>query len=60
MIKKVVHKGRLSLDTSKDLKFWLSKTVEERLNAVEFLRRQVDGTSQRLQRVYKVVKFAQS
>ena len=58
MIKKVVHKGKLSLNMSNDLKFWLSKTAEERLSAVEFLRRQVDGTSQRLQRVYKVTERA--
>ena len=59
MIEKVVHKSKLSLDPSSDLEFWLSKTAQQRIETLEFLRRQVDGTSQRLQRVYKVTKLTQ-
>ena len=37
-----------------DLKFWLSKFPEERVSAVEYLRRQNHGSTARLQRVAKV------
>jgi len=57
MIQKVVHK--CSLDDSnqiqKDLEYWLSKTPEERIEAVEILRRQYHGNSERLQRVARVI-----
>ncbi len=38
-----------------DLAYWLSKTPAERLEAVEILRRQYYGNSDRLQRVVKVI-----
>jgi len=37
-----------------DLRFWLSKSPEERIYAVEYLRRQSHGSTARLQRVAKV------
>lgn len=37
------------------LRYWLSRPPEERVAAVEFLRRQVDGTGTRLQRVHRVL-----
>lgn len=39
-----------------DLKYWLSKSPEERVEAVEYLRKQVHGSSARLQRVARVVQ----
>lgn len=37
------------------LRYWQSRPPEERIAAVEFLRRQVDGGRARLQRVYRVL-----
>jgi len=58
MIKKVVKIKNLNdkdliLD---DLKYWLSKSPEERIAAVDYLRRQCHGSSGRLQRVVRVVQ----
>jgi hypothetical protein len=36
-------------------RYWLTRPVEERLAAVEFLRRQHDGTGARLRRVLRLV-----
>jgi len=61
MIKKVVKKYKLQKSSAKeDLKYWLGKTPEERISAVEILRRQVYGNNQRLQRVARVIKRAKS
>ncbi len=38
------------------LRYWLSRPPEERVAAVEFLRRQVDGTGARLRRVHRVLE----
>jgi hypothetical protein len=40
-----------------NLQYWLSRTPEERLSAVEILRRQAYGNTQGLQRVVRVVKL---
>lgn len=57
MIKKVVEKRKNSdrqlLD---DLAYWKSRSHEERISAVELLRRQYYGGSERLQRVSQVIK----
>lgn len=37
------------------LRYWLSRPPAERLAAVEFLRRQVDGSRARLRRVHRVL-----
>jgi hypothetical protein len=60
--KKVVKKTRLgdSNDAARDLEYWLSRPVAERFSAVEILRRQVYGDSERLQRVVRVTKLKQS
>ena len=62
MIRKTVQKHCLGKDSEirKNLEYWLSRTPEERLSAVEILRRQVYGDSQGLQRVVRVVKLSQS
>ncbi|HOG44964.1 MAG TPA: hypothetical protein PK560_12875 [bacterium] len=57
-IKKVVTKkklGDLKNDKS-DLNYWLSKTPDERILAVEELRRQHPETHGKLQRVVRVIK----
>lgn len=58
MIEKVMKKGSLgeTQDPSQDLAYWLSKTPEERIAAVDHLRRQYYGTGARLQRVVKIIK----
>ncbi len=43
-----------------DLKFWLSKSSEERVAAIEYLRKRFDGSAARLQRVVRVVQRSQS
>ncbi len=64
MIKKVVkiqtleqHKKHSIKD---DLAYWLNKTPEERITAVEYLRRQYHGSATRLQRSLRVIQRLQS
>ena len=58
MIQKVVKKYRLQerATTQDDLAYWLSKTPEERVATVDYLRRQYYGNATRLQRVARVVQ----
>lgn len=58
MIKKVVKIANLNHREliSDDLKYWLSKPPEERVAAVEFLRRQYHGSTERLQRVARIIQ----
>lgn len=62
MIKKVVRKHMLSKFSSikEDLAYWLSKTPEERIAAVDYLRLQIYGSSERLQRSARVIKRSPS
>ena len=39
-----------------DLDFWLSKSPEERVAAVDFLREQYHGSTARLQKVARVIQ----
>ena len=58
MIKKAIKKRKLR-DSNlhlEDLAYWLKRSAEERLAAVEFLRRQQHGSSARLQRVARVIQ----
>ena len=41
--------------SSDDLVYWLERSPEERISAVEILRRQYYGSSERLQRVSRIV-----
>jgi len=61
-IRKVVTKKKLSeqKNDKSDLEYWLSKTPEERISAVEELRRQYVGSEERLQRVVRVIKRKKS
>ena len=59
MIEKAFKKRKLSdSQEADDLAYWLGKTPEERIAAVEFLRRQYYGYKDppRLQRVARIVK----
>lgn len=62
MIEKVVRKGNLHefSEIKENLAYWLSKSPEERVAAVEQLRRQQHGDSARLQRTARVVHRSQN
>lgn len=61
MIEKTVKIKPLKKDDRDDLQFWLNKSVEERLSAVEMLRQDYYGTDYAdksgFPRVYKIVKL---
>ena len=58
MIKKVVRKSKLhDLQSEKDdLSYWLSRPAEERVATVDYLRKQYYGSTERLQRVARVIQ----
>lgn len=58
MIQKIVKKADLrnSSEIKDNLAYWRSKKPEERLSAVEFLRRQQDGDSARLQKTVRAIQ----
>ena len=58
MIKRVISKRKKTVDVSVSdhLSFWLKQSPEERISAVEILRRQYYGGSERLQRVSHIIK----
>jgi hypothetical protein len=60
MIQKVVKKRNLSESSSirEDLDYWLGKHPDERVAAVDYLRRQIHGTTAGLQRSARVVQRA--
>ena len=62
MIQRIVYKHRLdaNFEIKQNLKYWLSKTPQQRLEAVDLLRRQVYGDTQRLQGIARVVQLSQS
>jgi len=63
-MEKVVRKISLRDKRNYDLEYWLSKTPEERIYAIELLRQQLyennDGSAPRLQRILKIIKRKQS
>jgi hypothetical protein len=58
MIEKVVRKAKLSQfdEIKENLAYWLSKSPEERVEAVEILRRMHYGELPRMQKVVKVFR----
>jgi hypothetical protein len=57
IVKSVTSKNLHDCSQNSDKEYWLSKDPVERLNAVEFLRRQVYAEyPERLQRVYTITK----
>jgi hypothetical protein len=61
MIKKTVAKYRMDSfsEIKQNLQYWLEKTPQERLSAVEFLRSQIYGNTKRLQRTARVIQRSQ-
>lgn len=61
VIEKKVHKHRLDehFEIRENLQYWLSRSPEERLAAVDLLRRQLYGDTKRLQRTSQVVQRSQ-
>ncbi len=62
MIQKIVKKIRIDdISSAKDdLDYWLSKSPEDRVSAVEYLRRQYYGNTARLQRSARIIQLSQS
>lgn len=62
MIKKVVTKRNLKDFSSikEDLAYWRSRPPEERVAAVDYLRGQFHGSTNRLQRFARVIQRPQS
>ena len=58
MIEKVVRKGSLRdfSEVKENLSYWMSKTPEERVAAVDYLRKKHHGSTGRLQRSARVVQ----
>jgi len=58
MIIKMVHKKNLNNKQSAqdDLSYWLSRPAEERVATVDYLRKQYYGSTERLQRVARVIQ----
>jgi len=61
MIERIVKKVDLKKHSSikEDLAYWLSKTPQERIAAIELLRKQYHGSSARLQRSARVIQQIQ-
>jgi len=61
VIQKTVKKINLTdkEQLNSDLDYWLSRTPEERISAVEILRRQFNGNSARLQRTVRIIKLSE-
>ena len=60
-MEKVVHKTSMKdhCEAKENLRYWLSRTPQERIAAVEFLRKQVYGDLQRLPGIARVVHKVQ-
>lgn len=61
MIKPIVTKHNMdpALEIRQNLEYWLSKTPQQRLEAVDLLRKQLYGDSVRLQRTVRVIQRKQ-
>lgn len=55
MIRKIVKKLNLK-EKGNDLVYWLSKSPKERIETVEILRKQFNGSTRRFQRIIKVIQ----
>ncbi len=51
-----VKKNIKDCSPTDNYKWWITKTPEERISAVEILRRQIYGNTSRLQRVVTIIK----
>ncbi len=61
MIKKTITRRNLNDSSAikSDLAYWLKKKPAERVAAVDYLRRQIHGSTARLQRTARVVQREQ-
>jgi len=60
-MKKVVKKMKVGEESPKnDALYWLGRPAEERIEAVEALRREKYGSSTRLQRIIRVTQSPQN
>lgn len=59
-MEKTVKKIRMDKDSelTENLRYWLSRTPDERVKAVELLREQVCGPVQRMEKVVRIFKLA--
>ena len=55
MNRQVVKISKLGEETP-NYEYWLTQSQEKRISAIEFLRKQYDGTQSRLQRVYRITQ----
>jgi hypothetical protein len=55
MNREVVKISKLG-EESPNYEYWLTQSQEKRISAIEFLRKQYDGTQSRLQRVYRITQ----
>lgn len=57
MIRKIVKKTTFEevAESNPDLDYWLSRSPHERVEAVEFLRRQVPGSTARIKKVLRII-----
>ena len=55
MMKKVVKIRNLG-EKEDDLAYWLSKSSQERIEAVEILRKQCNGRTERFQRTITIIQ----
>jgi hypothetical protein len=53
--KTAIKKVKLGQEVSSFV-YWQTQPIENRISAIEFLRKQVNGTQSRLQRVYRITK----
>jgi hypothetical protein len=62
MIKKVIRRENLKdfSEVKENLAYWLSRKPDERVAALEQLRRQHNGSSARFQRSARVIQHPQS
>ncbi len=61
-MKKIAKKRKLGDTTyiKDDIAFWLSKSSQERVATVDYLRRQYHGSTTRLQRSVRIIQQTQS
>jgi hypothetical protein len=60
MNKEIVKKSNLynPRSTEEDLLYWLGRPAEERVATVDYLRKQYYGSTERLQRIARVIQRA--
>jgi hypothetical protein len=60
MNKKSIKIIKQNEEAKRDLAYWLSKPASKRLEAVDILRKQSNGSPKRFQRTIRIIKQARS